>query len=106
MDNSKTILKYSNLKLTSYIYHFLFFINLGSPPFTGSDPLKTYNIILKGIDAVSFPANLFPSGKGARDLIKRLCKDNPAERIGIQKGRTADIQKHKYNLCFDPFVKN
>ena len=75
------------------------FINLGSPPFTGSDPLKTYNIILKGIDAVSFPANLFPSGKGARDLIKRLCKDNPAERIGIQKGRTADIQKHKYNLC-------
>ena len=70
----------------------------GSPPFTGSDPLKTYNIILKGIDAVSFPANLFPSGKGARDLIKRLCKDNPAERIGIQKGRTADIQKHKYNV--------
>ena len=77
----------------------LYVINLGSPPFTGSDPLKTYNIILKGIDAVSFPANLFPSGKGARDLIKRLCKDNPAERIGIQKGRTADIQKHKYNLC-------
>jgi len=72
----------------------------GSPPFTGSDPLKTYNIILKGIDAVSFPANLFPSGKGARDLIKRLCKDNPAERIGIQKGRTADIQKHKW---FDGF---
>ena len=71
---------------------------LGSPPFTGSDPLKTYNIILKGIDAVSFPANLFPSGKGARDLIKRLCKDNPAERIGIQKGRTADIQKHKYKV--------
>ena len=68
---------------------------LGSPPFTGNDPLKTYNIILKGIDAVQFPANLFPSGKGAKDLIKRLCKDNPAERIGCQKGRTADIQKHK-----------
>ena len=68
---------------------------LGSPPFTGNDPLKTYNIILKGIDAVSFPANLFPTGKGAKDLIKRLCKDNPAERIGYQKGRISDIQKHK-----------
>ena len=69
----------------------------GSPPFTGTDPLKTYNIILKGIDAVSFPSNLFPTGKGAKDLIKRLCKDNPAERIGYQKGRISDIQKHKYN---------
>merc|ERR1712141_362504 len=78
----------------------MFELLTGTPPFTGTDPLKTYNIILKGIDAVSFPSNLFPTGKGAKDLIKRLCKDNPAERIGYQKGRISDIQKHKW---FDGF---
>ena len=72
----------------------------GTPPFTGNDPLKTYNIILKGIDAASFPSNLFPTGKGAKDLIKRFCKDNPAERLGYQKGGIKDIMKHKYRHNF------
>ncbi len=36
--------------------NFIFF--LGTPPFTGTDPMKTYNIILKGIDAIDFPRNI------------------------------------------------
>ena len=31
----------------------------------------------------------------ARELIKKLCRDNPAERLGYQKGGIRDIQKHK-----------
>ncbi|KAJ8969234.1 hypothetical protein NQ317_002190 [Molorchus minor] len=27
-------------------------------------------------------------------LIKKLCRDNPAERLGYQKGGISDIQKH------------
>ena len=27
----------------------------GTPPFTGPDPMRTYNIILRGIDAIDFP---------------------------------------------------
>lgn len=27
----------------------------GNPPFTSSDPMRTYRLILKGIDAIDFP---------------------------------------------------
>ncbi|XP_045036539.1 cGMP-dependent protein kinase, isozyme 2 forms cD4/T1/T3A/T3B isoform X2 [Daphnia magna] len=75
----------------------MFELLTGTPPFTGSDPMKTYNIILKGIDAVDFPRNIT---RNATALIKKLCRDNPAERLGYQKGEIRDIQKHKW---FDGF---
>jgi len=75
----------------------MFELLTGTPPFTGSDPMKTYNIILKGIDAVEFPRNIT---RNATALIKKLCRDNPAERLGYQKGEIRDIQKHKW---FDGF---
>ncbi|XP_023657303.1 cGMP-dependent protein kinase 1 isoform X2 [Paramormyrops kingsleyae] len=65
----------------------------GSPPFSGSDPMKTYNIILRGIDMVEFPKKIT---KSAANLIKRLCRDNPSERLGNQKNGVRDIQKHKW----------
>ncbi|KAJ3606031.1 hypothetical protein NHX12_028074 [Muraenolepis orangiensis] len=65
----------------------------GSPPFSGSDPMKTYNIILRGIDMVEFPKKII---KSATNLIKRLCRDNPSERLGNQKNGVKDIQKHKW----------
>lgn len=67
--------------------------NLGTPPFTGPDPMRTYNIILKGIDAIEFPRNIT---RNATALIKKLCRDNPAERLGYQRGGIQEIQKHKY----------
>ncbi|XP_071219664.1 cGMP-dependent protein kinase 1-like isoform X2 [Salvelinus alpinus] len=65
----------------------------GSPPFSGSDPMNTYNIILRGIDMVEFPKKI---SKSAANLIKRLCRDNPSERVGNQKNGVKDIQKHKW----------
>ncbi|KAJ6645894.1 cGMP-dependent protein kinase, isozyme 1 [Pseudolycoriella hygida] len=70
----------------------------GSPPFTGTDPMKTYNIILKGIDMVDFPNHM---SRSAIQLIKRLCRDIPAERLGYQRGGTQDIKKHKWFAGFD-----
>lgn len=75
----------------------MFELLTGTPPFTGTDPMKTYNIILKGIDAIDFPRNITSR---ARELIKKLCRDNSAERLGYQKGGIRDIQKHKW---FDGF---
>ena len=43
----------------------------GTPPFTGADPMKTYNIILKGIDAIHFPRTI---SRNAGYLIKKLCR--------------------------------
>lgn len=64
----------------------------GTPPFTGPDPMRTYNIILKGIDAIEFPRNIT---RNATALIKKLCRDNPSERLGYQRGGIQEIQKHK-----------
>ncbi|XP_078732875.1 cGMP-dependent protein kinase 1-like isoform X1 [Lampetra fluviatilis] len=65
----------------------------GSPPFSGADPMKTYNIILRGIDMVEFPKRI---PKNAAILIKKLCRDNPTERLGNMKNGVRDIQKHKW----------
>ncbi|VEN61972.1 unnamed protein product [Callosobruchus maculatus] len=75
----------------------MFELLTGAPPFAGTDPMKTYNIILKGIDAIDFPRNIT---RNAMVLIKKLCRDNPAERLGYQKGGISDIRKHKW---FDGF---
>ncbi|KAG9509600.1 cGMP-dependent protein kinase, isozyme 2 forms cD4/T1/T3A/T3B, partial [Fragariocoptes setiger] len=75
----------------------MFELLTGSPPFTGADPMKTYNIILRGIEAVDFARSI--SAKAA-NLIKKLCRDNPTERLGYQRGGIDDIKKHKW---FDGF---
>ena len=49
----------------------MFELLAGTPPFTGTDPMKTYNIILKGIDAIDFPRNITAR---AKELIKKLCR--------------------------------
>ncbi|XP_035590480.1 cGMP-dependent protein kinase 1 isoform X5 [Oncorhynchus keta] len=65
----------------------------GSPPFSGPDPMKTYNIILRGIDMIEFPKKIT---KNAANLTKKLCRDNPSERLGNLKNGVKDIQKHKW----------
>ncbi|KAL8573654.1 cGMP-dependent protein kinase 1 [Nucella lapillus] len=50
----------------------MFELLTGSPPFAGTDPMKTYNLILKGVDAVDFPRKIT---KKAQNLIKKLCRD-------------------------------
>ncbi|XP_077538179.1 cGMP-dependent protein kinase for isoform X1 [Haemaphysalis longicornis] len=75
----------------------MFELLTGAPPFTDPDFMKTYNIILKGIDAIDFPRCIT---RNATALIKKLCRDNPNERLGYGKGGIRDIMKHKW---FDGF---
>ncbi|XP_030384055.1 cGMP-dependent protein kinase, isozyme 1 [Scaptodrosophila lebanonensis] len=70
----------------------------GTPPFGAPDPMQTYNIILKGIDMITFPKHI---SRWAVHLIKRLCRDVPSERLGYQAGGIQDIKKHKWFLGFD-----
>ena len=80
-------------KLFIYIYISLFF----SPPFTASDPMKIYNIILRGIDQIHFPRHVT---KTAITIIKRFCRESPAERLGYQKGGIEDIKSHRYAMKY------
>ena len=70
----------------------------GSPPFTAVDPMRTYNIILRGIDAIEFHRKIT---RVAANLIKKLCRDNPSERLGAGKGGFNDIKKHQWFTGFN-----
>ncbi|XP_038570496.1 ribosomal protein S6 kinase beta-2-like [Micropterus salmoides] len=63
----------------------------GSPPFTAENRKKTIDKILKC--KLNLPPYLTID---ARDLIKKLLKKNPAQRLGSSKADCADIQKHHF----------
>ncbi|XP_022537338.1 ribosomal protein S6 kinase beta-2 [Astyanax mexicanus] len=69
----------------------MFDMMTGSPPFTGENRKKTIDKILKC--KICLPPYLTPD---ARDLIKKLLKKNPSQRLGSGKGDCADIQKHPF----------
>ncbi|KAF8564842.1 hypothetical protein P879_09260, partial [Paragonimus westermani] len=69
----------------------MFELLTGTPPFSASDPMRTYNIILKGINAIEFPKTIT---RNAQNLIKKLCKENPSERLGTRKGGITEVKKH------------
>ncbi|XP_069744324.1 cGMP-dependent protein kinase 2 [Narcine bancroftii] len=70
----------------------------GNPPFNGTDPIEIYNMILKGMEKVDFPKQI--TSRPA-DLITRLCKINPTERLGNKKNGINDIRKQKWFQGFD-----
>uniref|UniRef100_A0A8C8DXU5 Ribosomal protein S6 kinase beta-2 n=1 Tax=Oryzias sinensis TaxID=183150 RepID=A0A8C8DXU5_9TELE len=63
----------------------------GSPPFTSENRKKTIDKILKC--KLNLPPYLTID---ARELIKKLLKKNPAQRLGSGKADAADIQKHSF----------
>uniref|UniRef100_A0A665W5K7 Ribosomal protein S6 kinase beta-2 n=1 Tax=Echeneis naucrates TaxID=173247 RepID=A0A665W5K7_ECHNA len=63
----------------------------GSPPFTAENRKKTIDKILKC--KLNLPPYLTID---ARDLIKKLLKKNPAQRLGSSKADSMDIQKHPF----------
>ncbi|KAM9193054.1 cGMP-dependent protein kinase 2 isoform 1-T1 [Mergus octosetaceus] len=65
----------------------------GSPPFSGADQMVTYNLILKGIEKLDFPKIIT---RRPEDLIRRLCRQNPTERLGNLRNGINDIKKHRW----------
>uniref|UniRef100_A0A3Q3RP94 Ribosomal protein S6 kinase n=1 Tax=Mastacembelus armatus TaxID=205130 RepID=A0A3Q3RP94_9TELE len=63
----------------------------GSPPFTAENRKKTIDKILKC--KLNLPPYLTVD---ARDLIKKLLKKNPTQRLGSSKADCADVQKHPF----------
>ena len=65
------------------------------PPFTASDPMKIYNIILRGIEQIEFPRHVT---KTAITIIRKFCRENPTERLGYQKDGINDVKKHRLEI--------
>ncbi|XP_023658783.1 cGMP-dependent protein kinase 2 [Paramormyrops kingsleyae] len=76
----------------------IFELLTGSPPFTGSDPIKIYTMVLHGIEKVDFPKRI---SKRPSDLIRSLCRLHPAERLGNKKNGILDIKKQKWFQGFN-----
>ena len=60
--------------------------------------MKTYNMILRGIESIEFPRKVT---RTANHLVHKLCKDNPAERLGYQRHGLKDIRMHRWFQGFD-----
>ncbi|XP_076253749.1 cGMP-dependent protein kinase 1-like isoform X2 [Rhynchophorus ferrugineus] len=77
---------------------FVFELLTGKTPFKTGDTshMRTYNKILNGI--INFPPSVSPK---ARNLVEKLCRPGPAERLGMQKGGIRDIKMHKWYQDFD-----
>ena len=55
------------------------------------------SFLLQGIDKIDFPRSI---SRNASSLIKKLCRENPAERLGYQRGGVEEIKRHRW---FDGF---
>lgn len=66
---------------------------VGKPPFRGSDHMSIYNKILKGIEVVGIPTSV---GRNASNLIRKLLRLSPSDRLGYQRNGIQDIRDHKW----------
>ncbi|XP_012273063.1 cGMP-dependent protein kinase 1 isoform X2 [Orussus abietinus] len=71
---------------------------VGKPPFRGNDHMTTYNKILKGVEMVGIPSIV---NKNASNLIKKLLRLCPSERLGYQRNGIQDIRDHKWFSTFN-----
>ena len=67
-------------------------------PFKAKEDLIVYENILRGIYSIKFHYRI---DRKAEMLIKALCRQEPNERLGYQKGGINDIRKHKWFAGFD-----
>ncbi|KAB0798486.1 hypothetical protein PPYR_09479 [Photinus pyralis] len=80
---------------------FIFEMIVGRTPFRSNDSsyMKTYNLILRGIESIMPFPEVIPRKAG--HLIKKLCRSMPTERLGCQKEGVQAIRDHRWFTGFD-----
>ncbi|KAH8287860.1 hypothetical protein KR018_003149 [Drosophila ironensis] len=71
---------------------------VGKTPFRGVNQIKIYQQILSGIDVIHMPSRI---PRSAQHLVRHLCKQLPAERLGYQRKGIADIKRHSWFESMD-----
>lgn len=79
---------------------FIYELLVGKTPFKSNDAshLTTYNQIILGIEEARFPSNMV---KTAQNLVKKLCRATPMDRLGCQKNGADAIRNHRWFLGFN-----
>ncbi|RZC31946.1 cGMP-dependent protein kinase 1-like, partial [Asbolus verrucosus] len=79
---------------------FIFELLTGKTPFRSDDTthMRTYKLILKGIDDVVFPQQVTYE---AQNLVKQLCKSTSTQRLGCQNCGIMDIKVNAWFRGFD-----
>lgn len=79
---------------------FIYELLAGRTPFKSNDSshFVIYNQIILGIDNARFPTNMV---KTAQNLVKKLCKATPMDRLGCQKNGADAIRNHRWFLGFN-----
>lgn len=72
---------------------FIYELLNGYTPFRAKNHQTTYMMILSGIGKVDFPNYM---SMKAMNLIKKLCKNLPNERLGCKNGGIDKIRKHEW----------
>jgi len=75
---------------------FMYELISGTPPFASTDPMHTYNSILKGVQALAWPKYMSES---AKSLICKFCRNDPTQRLGY--GRIEDARRDPWFQGFD-----
>jgi len=76
----------------------IFELLTGHPPFESATPMQIYGKVMKGIGKVQFPSKVGPT---AVDLIKRILKKDPSERLPMRSGGSTNLRSHKWFAQFD-----
>jgi len=63
----------------------------GEAPFQADDNMSIFKNVAKGIDKVKFP-----SKDPWTNLVKSLCKKDPAERLPMRSGGVRNLEEHKW----------
>lgn len=75
---------------------FMYELISGSPPFASTDPMHTYNSILKGVQSLVWPRYM---SETAKTLICKFCRRDPSQRLGY--GRIDDVRRDPWFQGFD-----
>uniref|UniRef100_A0A8B9RIZ4 cGMP-dependent protein kinase n=1 Tax=Astyanax mexicanus TaxID=7994 RepID=A0A8B9RIZ4_ASTMX len=70
----------------------IFELLIGSPPFSGSDPIKIYTMVLHGIEKVDIPKRI---SKRPEDLIRRLCNINDFRKEQLKEQLRHNHSEHQ-----------
>ncbi|XP_067937753.1 cGMP-dependent protein kinase 1-like [Watersipora subatra] len=76
----------------------LYELLVGRSPFRARNAVQTYGNVLEGFDVIEFP---FSVSDSAEDLILRLCRKLPTERLGYAEKGWKDVRMHSWLRDFE-----